>query len=118
MRLLLLLLVLMATLLSACKGPTKPTGPTGPSEGEIASCMRYNQTKYDDYSARKATEIANLDAKVENATNRLNSTLGGYSRQHVNENAVKSCSDNFRGCASPDQFRSECSANLTFIWVD
>ena len=106
---LLLLLVFMATLLSACKGS---------SEGEIASCMRYNQTKYDDYSARKETERANLKAKIKNGTNRINSMLGDYSGQHVNENAVKSCSDNWRGCASPDQFRSECSANLTFIWVD
>jgi hypothetical protein len=104
-----MMLVLMATILSAC---------TGPSDSEIASCMRYNQTKYDDYSAMKATKRANLMAKVENAQNSVESALGLGSRRHVNENAAKSCSDHWRGCASPDQFRSECSANPTFIWVE
>lgn len=96
--------------------------PSGPSEAEIAQCMRFNQSKYDDYAASEATERARQKARTNNAISRANSAItnltGGYSTRayQENENVSATCRDYVLGCASPLKFQSECAADITFIW--
>ena len=109
-----LLAATFGILLIGCEAP-------GPSEAEIAQCMRFNQSKYDDYAASEATERARQKARLNNAMSRTDSALtnltGGYSMAYrENENVSATCRDYVLGCASPLKFQSECAADITFIW--
>jgi len=103
--------LILSFFVMGCSEPSEPrvsskVTPALDTQG-IALCMQYNQRKKDSWWSQTNAALAEAEGNFNSA---LNAVTGG---SYASSQRSIGCSPY---CSGPDEFRYQCTSDITFIW--